>query len=219
VKIEGAIHLPAGIWRFENVWLSNTLEVDAGGMVELRGCAARRVEVHTSGTSTPVVSARAAVIDRLLAPRGRIQLEYVTVLERLVAEAMDLSDCLIVPTLQRDIGQPEPPDTGCARYSRLASQALAPGFGVGRGLTRVKPWFVSEVFGQPGCAVLHPGAHAALRSGAEDGGEMGAYHDLRIALREQAVLTKLQDYLPVGLEPVLIPDPTLRCPPPTPTSS
>ena len=35
---------------------------------------------------------------------------------------------------------------------------------------------------------------------------MGAYHHKHYALRDEAVIDKLNDYLPVGIEPVLIPD-------------
>ena len=67
--------------------------------------------------------------------------------------------------------------------------------------------------------MLHPDCVQAVQSGAEDGGEMGAYHDRRYVLRRQAVLEKLQEYLPVGMEAVIISDPSLPCAPPKATTT
>jgi hypothetical protein len=64
--------------------------------------------------------------------------------------------------------------------------------------------------------VLHPAADERLRFGAEDGGEMGACHLFAYTLRERAVLEKLKDFLPVGIEAVLAPDASLVCAPPQP---
>ncbi|NNK00749.1 MAG: hypothetical protein HKP58_10080, partial [Desulfatitalea sp.] len=43
--------------------------------------------------------------------------------------------------------------------------------------------------------------------GAEDGGELGAYHHRRYCGRQDAVVEKLKAFLPVGTIPVLIVDP------------
>ncbi len=61
-------------------------------------------------------------------------------------------------------------------------------------------------FGEAGYGVLHPATSESIRFGAEDRGEMGAYHHRHYALRDEAAIDKLSDYLPVGIEPVLIPD-------------
>jgi len=53
----------------------------------------------------------------------------------------------------------------------------------------------------------------AIRFGAEDGGEMGAYHHKFYSLKAEAVLDKMREFLPVGIEPVLIPDTRLLIPP------
>ena len=69
-------------------------------------------------------------------------------------------------------------------------------------------------FGEPGYGVLHPATADAVRFGAEDGGEMGAWHHKHYSLKEAAALDKMREFLPVGIEPVLIHDPRLlRVPP------
>ena len=72
--------------------------------------------------------------------------------------------------------------------------------------TRRAPIMFSSRFGDRGCGVLHPATPAAIRHGAEDGGEMGAFHGDYLSLLAEAVVDKLQEYLPVGLQAVVIPD-------------
>jgi hypothetical protein len=43
---------------------------------------------------------------------------------------------------------------------------------------------------------------------------MGGYHGHRYVLRRQAVLEKMREFLPVGMEAALITDPSLACVPP-----
>jgi hypothetical protein len=73
---------------------------------------------------------------------------------------------------------------------------------------------MSTVYGEYGCGVLHPATSDKVRFGAEDGGEMGAYHGRRYSAGDNAIMNKLEDYLPVGMEAVLIPDNRLLSEPP-----
>ncbi len=73
----------------------------------------------------------------------------------------------------------------------------------------------TPVFGEPGFAVLDPLTADAIRFGAEDGGEIGVGHHLYYSLRAEAVLDKLREFLPVGIEPLLIQDLRLRHSPPS----
>jgi hypothetical protein len=77
------------------------------------------------------------------------------------------------------------------------------------------PFFSSSSFAVPGSGVLLPLSGPAIEAGAEDGGELGAYHHRGHAVHARAVLDKLRDYLPVGQIAVIIPDPKLNFPPPT----
>ena len=69
-------------------------------------------------------------------------------------------------------------------------------------------------FGEPGCGVLHPATSDSIRFGAQDGGEMGAYHVEAHSLAMAAIVEKLRDYLSVGLEAVVIYDRRLLVSPP-----
>lgn len=61
-------------------------------------------------------------------------------------------------------------------------------------------------YGEWGYGVPGPNSAHGIRFGAEDGGEMGAFHHRHYSLKMVAVLEKMREFLPVGIEPVLIPD-------------
>ena len=64
--------------------------------------------------------------------------------------------------------------------------------------------FTSQRFGDPGYAQLALSAPSSLFEGAEDGSEIGAFSSEQGALKEESLLIKLQEYMPVGLSPVII---------------
>jgi hypothetical protein len=72
---------------------------------------------------------------------------------------------------------------------------------VGRWLV---PGFTSTRYGQPAYAQLHLACPRSLRTGAEDGAEMGAFCHLKQPQREANLHLRLSEYLPFGLEPGLV---------------
>ena len=66
------------------------------------------------------------------------------------------------------------------------------------------PSFTSTRYGQPAYAQLHLACPAQIRTGAEDGAEMGAFCHLKQPQREANLHLRLREYLPFGLEPGLI---------------
>jgi len=157
------------------------------------------------------------------------------VLDGLLAERLNASDCILMPPLRKDTVDNDVPAAGCVRFSRLwylpvdadpadpelpndptwIAQGLRSALcAYGTNCSTDMPIFLNSEFGKPGCGVLHPLSPAAIQGGAEDGGEMGGCHDFRHVLRRRAVLDKLAEVLPAGMEAVLILDPTLsRLPP------
>jgi hypothetical protein len=63
-----------------------------------------------------------------------------------------------------------------------------------------QPLFYSMRYGDPRYAKLWPSTDDSIRRGAEDGGEMGAFHFVLAPLRETDLLVRIQEYVPVGLE-------------------
>jgi hypothetical protein len=163
------------------------------------------------------------------------------VLDTLLAERLEASDSILLPPLRKDTVDDDVPAAGCIRYSRLfhlpkppepsdppnpaeplvnndplwvAQQQRSPLRCFVNTCTTLQPLFLSDVFGEAGCAVLHPDTALVFQSGAEDGGELGACHDYRFVLRQKAVLEKLREFLPLGMEAVLVFDASLTCTPP-----
>ena len=69
-------------------------------------------------------------------------------------------------------------------------------------------------YGDMDYGVLDQVTSDAIRFGAEDGGEMGAHHHRYFSLKAEAMLMKMREFLPVGIEPVLIQDTHLLHVPP-----
>lgn len=64
----------------------------------------------------------------------------------------------------------------------------------------VRPEFVSRRYGDPAYAQLSPAVHRAIRTGAEDGSEIGVYRSVEAARREANLIAALDEYLRFGLE-------------------
>ena len=238
VKLRGVANFTqAAVYRFENLWLDNKVQIEAGA-AQLVGCAARQLKVTTAERDVPVIAARACLFKKLEAARGLVRLEYATVLDTLLAERLEASDSILMPPPRKDTVDNDVPAAGCIRYSRLFHIPVPPDSNdpdlindplwvtqwkrstlrcFANTCTPSQPLFWSDTFGQVGCGVLHPDCDPVFQSGAEDGGELGACHDYRYVLRRKAVLEKLREFLPVGMEAVLVADPSLACAPPKAT--
>jgi hypothetical protein len=91
---------------------------------------------------------------------------------------------------------------GCVRFSYLPAGSVIPRHFecVEQAPGSPEPIFVSLRYGDPGYAKLFPSTDPTLRQGADDGGEMGAFHFLLAPLRETDLRVRMNEYLPVGLE-------------------
>jgi hypothetical protein len=65
---------------------------------------------------------------------------------------------------------------------------------------RVRPSFTTRRYGQPAYCQLRLAAPAEIRTGAEDGSEMGVYCHVKQPQRESNLSIRLEEYLPFGLE-------------------
>jgi hypothetical protein len=71
-------------------------------------------------------------------------------------------------------------------------------------MARLRPIFTSVHYGDPAYAQLGVNCAVEIRTGAEDGAEIGAFHDLMQPQREANLKIRLDEYLPFGLVPGLI---------------
>lgn len=65
---------------------------------------------------------------------------------------------------------------------------------------RLVPAFTARRYGLPGYGQLRASAPAEIRTGADDGSEMGAFHSLFAPQRETNLRVRLDEYLRFGLE-------------------
>ena len=65
---------------------------------------------------------------------------------------------------------------------------------------RLKPLFFAKKYGNPAYAQLSTGCAKEIRTGAEDGSEMGVFSKLKQPQREANIRTALEEYLPFGLD-------------------
>lgn len=104
---------------------------------------------------------------------------------------------------------------GCVRFSAWATGSALPRRYESVELPPAAPIFVSRRYGEWGYAQLSDGADSAIRSGntrgtpsvltgSRDGSEQGAFCRDIAAIKDASLLIKAQEYLPVGLAPVLV---------------
>jgi hypothetical protein len=70
--------------------------------------------------------------------------------------------------------------------------------------SRLVPSFTTTRYGQPAFAQLRLSCPVEIRTGAEDGSEMGAFCHLKQPQRESNLKIRLKEYLPFGLEPAVV---------------
>jgi hypothetical protein len=145
---------------------------------------------------------------------GALTMNGCTVVGKVYASLLSLvSDCIFVAELTEADVSSTPPlwnaplwsarhQQGCVRFSYVPAGAILP-----RQFQCVEqapgvsaPMFYSLQYGNPAYAKLLPTTDPSIRQGADDGGEMGAYHALLAPQREADLLTRLAEYIPVGLE-------------------
>ncbi|HEX7842354.1 MAG TPA: hypothetical protein VF469_33005 [Kofleriaceae bacterium] len=231
------------VFTLTDCWLDGTLHIKSGG-VRLVRCAIRNVVVDTPEmvdaaahpTTTPPLSATDCLFESVTSA-GLAQLTFCTVLKAFQAPRVWTSDSLFAGSFEvpkpaepwhKDAeGQYDGTPEDAIRYSRVPPAVLTPELvdaGAGQPQQRRDfrafrcvgdlPFFVASQFAVAGSGVLLPLSGPAIEAGAEDGGELGAYHHRGYAVHARAVLDKLRDYLPVGQTAVIIPDDKLNFPPP-----
>lgn len=130
---------------------------------------------------------------------GDVTITRSTILGPATVHRIDVSESIL-----HDVVTTEDPQHGCVRFSSWASGSVLPRKYESVEIAPRAEIFTSTDFGQPGYGQLLHGA-AAVREGAENGSEQGAFYDEINAIRERSLLLKLQELMPLGLIPVIVP--------------
>jgi len=122
--------------------------------------------------------------------------------DSIVWAELSAADLAATPPLWRAPLWADRKQEGCVRFSYLPAGAIVPRQFkcVEMGEGEPQPLFYSLRYGDPAYGKLFPVTDDLVRRGADDGGEMGAFHFLLAPLRETDLRVRMQEYLPVGLE-------------------
>lgn len=138
---------------------------------------------------------------------GRLSVVASTVLGSVEATVLELASNAVFTGVVTVVQRQE----GCARFSYLPQGSRTPRRFHCQPASaedethpevepRVRPFFTSERYGDPGYCQLREDVDAAIQRGASDEGEMGVFHHLQQPQREANLRASLTDYLRFGLD-------------------
>lgn len=203
--------------NLEQLTLTGRTSVEAEHVTLSRTGAKTLVPTALAG-ARPRVTATDSLLHELVGATGIVTLEYCTVGNPIACEELRTSDCILLGTLTPAEAPKLKLRYSCAplldrsaanaewviheasvhtRWPELHHQKMT---GIDARVLDVSQ------FGEPGYGVLRQSSHPSIRQGAEDGGELGAFHHRRYCGRQDAVEVKLREFLPVGMLPVVIVD-------------
>lgn len=177
-----------------------------GGLRVAAGCVVSGSGAIIDATAADGLAYAAPHADSHGAP---LSLDACTVIGRIRAQAMGMISNSILLARRRK-GDPlsavhiERRQVGCVRFSWLPGDSLVPRRhrcqpqdGVGEGTTA--PHFTTLRYGMAAYCQLARSSSEAIRRGADNESEMGAYHHLYPAQREANLRIRLQEFLRAGL--------------------
>lgn len=193
--------------------LDGTLSITAGrGKVTALRCALKGLTVgppREGSNEDLCVTLKDSLLNSIDASGGTMELLGTTVLTTTTVSRgrLHASDCLFAGSLALEGSTEAKP---CRiRYSRIPP-GLAPR--ADRSVliwkqTTAKPDFVSTTWADVSCGALSTTQDPAVLTGAEDGGELGAYacHRRLFARRIGAITAKLTEYLPADSRVIVLP--------------
>jgi hypothetical protein len=161
--------------------------------------------VETLIVTDSVVQSVVPAIPALSLPDTKTTLTRTTVLGDVVVHTLSASEVIVT-----GLATVRNTQTGCFRFSAALHR---------RGLTDSRlprpyeswlfpddtgHWFASRRFGQPAYAQLSESAPEALRRGAENGSELGAFSALLNPIKHDSLTAKVAEYMPFGLIPSFV---------------
>lgn len=152
-----------------------------------------------------IIDATQAGSAGIAAPRSEVAMSRCTIVAAslgalcLDVEKLDATDTLIA-------GRADVTDlqSGCFRFSARGVGSRVPHPYESHELDELERLFVSRRFADPAYATLSPRAHAALRSGSEEGSEIGAFCGELGPIKFDSLRTKVEEYMPFGRLPAYL---------------
>ncbi len=142
---------------------------------------------------------------------GDVCLSRCTVLGRISVHRLRVSESIL-----QDVARVDDIQHGCVRFTAWAQGSTLPEKYESVTIPSQAAVFTSKDFGHPAYCQLLPTADAAIvpnssgtmqntiSAGSQDGSEMGAFARERNLIKERGLLIKFQEFMPIGLVPVII---------------
>jgi hypothetical protein len=185
---------PTRVW-IEGPIRELVLDRSITGPIAARG----RGRVETLIVRESIVQAARPGEHAIAGTGGEVVLSRSTLLGKALIHRLDASECILHDPVT--VGDRQ---HGCVRFSAYATGSQLPRQYQSVEVQPGTALFRSRAFGRPEYAQLVDTAGPAIAEGAEDGSEMGAFWRERCALKERSLLIKYQEYMPLGLEPVVV---------------
>ena len=186
-----------------------------GGLF-VHGLATAGVSDSIVDATDPTGVAYAASIDAAKRPQpgGALTMQGCTVVGKVYSALLALlSNSIVWARLSAADSAATPPlwsaplwasrkQEGCVRFSFLPQGSITPRpfESIEQAAGLPQPLFYSLRYGDAAYAKLLPATDDLIRRGADDSGEMGAFHFLLAPLRETDLRVRIREFLPVGLE-------------------
>jgi hypothetical protein len=183
--------------------------IDQSGSIALAGLLG--VGSPPIFSSPPLLASPPSSPPQIPRPAARnVQLERVTVLGRIHCEVLSASESIL-----DDVAVAEDRQSGCIRFSRFETGSLLPRryqcvpseqdeAECPSGGRCLAPFFNSRRFGRPDYLQLAAATPAQILSASEQHSEIGAFAGALNTVRLGNLRAKLKEFMPVGLEPVII---------------
>ena len=197
VKLEHCVVGPIVAVEGVEVEASDSV-IDASGETEVAYCG--------RGGNGTVQNAGDRETGDGLEPGGHLTLDSCTVVGKVHAQRLDVSDSILMARP----GDPDPwpapvwverRQVGCMRFTFVPPGSRTPRrFHCAGADPAHRPSHTSLRYGDPGYMQLRRSTHPAVRTGASDEGSMGVTHELHEPQRETNLRIRLDEFLRYGLE-------------------
>lgn len=182
---------------------ANDSVIDAGGYEDVAFCGRA---ADPGGELLGVSNAAERETGDGLEEGGHLTLDASTVLGKIHARRLDVSNSLLLARLAEGDAWPAPVwaerrQVGCIRFSFVPPGSRTPRrFRCAGDDVAHRPFHTSLRYGEPGYMQLRRSTHEAIRTGSDDEGAMGVTHELHEPQRETNLRVRLDEYLRYGLE-------------------
>ena len=204
VLIEGALKVQAG--NLGGLQLAHCTLAPGAGSLECADNPSLSIELTriVCGDVLPAMAARSlhlvdCIVDGNVSGRD-VRIDASTVFGTTAAQTLNASNSILLGKVTTRRRQ-----EGCVRFSYLPFDSESPRRyrcqpEDATGALRVRPRFDSVSYGEPAYAQLARACAPEVLTGADDEGEMGAWHFVQAPLRLRNLRLALDEYLRFGLE-------------------